>query len=595
MLTTLSRSGRHNWLTLFMLLVFISRAEPRVTPYLARQEVGENSGVFIGVNEFSNASYRPLRFAANDAVAMADAFVNQLGLLDAANATILISGAVTGPFVARLEALKSAGCQVTETGANRFTFFATLRDAVQRTGKRGFLVVGISSHGQEKPDGFYVPLADSLDGVSATMLRLSDVDELLNRIPEAKRLVLVDACRSTIETEPGEVRGDSGKAPSPAAALRQAFQKARGKMVVTSCQPGQVSLEDSQRKLGAFMGSLVDAFAGAGDTGQEEFITLGVAIATANALAQEKAKVIMAFSESANRFKVQQVDVSGPEDIRQLRVGKSVAYAERKSVVEAARQALMMAHKTNPEQLPAETFVAVSKALDGWTGASLETLVARIRNYLGTGDRTMTKDFATKFEALQSEFNASHRHEPSKENESKEETDQPPEPPAIRTDLDLENRILIGPFSSDDGSLDTAKGIRLQVRLAEALQGKLRNVKVVRLESKFKWPKNESEARSVLETHNARLMIRPLLLASEQSSRRWENEETLVCDSEVLFQLTGFTDRKGHAIASEEASAKGRATQLSGLRTGDISVEATNDAIGRFVDDGIRLGQYLSY
>ena len=92
----------------------------------------QSFGVFIGVNRFDDGSIALLRRAADDARAMGDCFVKELGFLPAGHAWLLINGA------------KEAAERPT-----RANMLEAVRRAARAAGPQGCAVVYLASYGLE--------------------------------------------------------------------------------------------------------------------------------------------------------------------------------------------------------------------------------------------------------------------------------------------------------------------------------------------------------------------------------------------------------------------------------------------------------------
>lgn len=232
---------------------------------------GGNAGLFVGVNQFvEDESLRALAFAVNDAIAQAHLFVVELKLIPPANAFLALSGEpTTDAAKAELAALTKSGAQ--RVPATKTRVLLTLQTVANLAGaETDLLVVSFSSHGFEERAQAYVMPADGARGsLRDTALSLKSVEQKLSDSKAGKRLLLVDACREKASKE------SKGGDTVMSAAFREALAGAEGKAVLTSCDTGQLSLENPELGHGVFTHFLLEALRGKAGVDTRGFITLG--------------------------------------------------------------------------------------------------------------------------------------------------------------------------------------------------------------------------------------------------------------------------------------------------------------------------------
>ena len=241
-----------------------------VSRFKPLSDTSGNAGLFVGVNEFTgDPSLSPLRFAANDAIAIAHLFIAEIGLVPADRAIVLISGEPAGPKAsAQLDDLRTRGVHV---GKPRYIdFFRGLRDTISRPEQRDdLLVLSLSSHGFEERGTVYVMPCDGLRAsLFATGIKLSDVEDAVGKSKAGKRLLVLDTCR---ENPLRDGRGGQG---TMTRRFREALSRATGQAILTSCTEGQVSFEDPESKHGVFTHYLLEALRGQAPSDVEGFIRL---------------------------------------------------------------------------------------------------------------------------------------------------------------------------------------------------------------------------------------------------------------------------------------------------------------------------------
>jgi formylglycine-generating enzyme required for sulfatase activity len=202
-------------------------------------EVVNRWAILIGVDDYAELS--KLRFAGNDQRALAEQLIaigfpkDQVFLLDdkAAEKKYL-------PFRENIE---------------------KQLDLVMRLAADGDLViVGFSGHGvQLEGKSYLCPEDTRLDKLAATMIPVESVYQRLARCSASLKLLLVDACRNdvipagrksvTLSRSLGEFVATTEKPPE-------------GTMLLTSCGPGQVSLEDEEFNHSVFVNYLLEGLRG---------------------------------------------------------------------------------------------------------------------------------------------------------------------------------------------------------------------------------------------------------------------------------------------------------------------------------------------
>jgi formylglycine-generating enzyme required for sulfatase activity len=268
--------------------------------------------LFVGVNQFTvDKALRPLQFAVNDAIAQAHLFVLDLKLLPPANTFLALSGEPTTTSAkTQLEALRSAGvkCDIATKPILLQTLYSVSDLAA---GGDDLLIMSLSSHGFEQDGMAYVLLSDGLHtDLQESGLSLTVIEQRLSRSKAGKQLLLVDACR---ENPTASSRG-AGDSPM-SAAFRSALASAKGKVVLASCDTGQLSLENTDLGHGVFTFYLLDALKGNAPVDSRGFITLG---AVKNYVAQSVQDWVVKNRPGVPREQAQHPWFKGPTDAEQI-------------------------------------------------------------------------------------------------------------------------------------------------------------------------------------------------------------------------------------------------------------------------------------
>jgi hypothetical protein len=249
------------------------QAAPSVSPLEQREtDRVHSAGLFVGVGQFETGSgLDPLRYAPDDAVALANLFVTQLELILPGQAFLALGGEPVSERARRqLAQLRQAGVQFSK--AERKDVLKAVKTACEKASdERGLLVMAFSTHGYQQAGLVYLmPTDGESSDLPGTAVPVESVKNSLGTLAKAgKRILIVDACR-----EPRESSA-KGRSVLPSE-FATAFEQARGCAVIFSCSPGQRSWEDREAQQGVFTRFLVESFSGTvpGDPG-DGLIKLG--------------------------------------------------------------------------------------------------------------------------------------------------------------------------------------------------------------------------------------------------------------------------------------------------------------------------------
>lgn len=139
--------------------------------------------------------------------------------------------------------------------------------------KDDLVLVAFSGHGVLRGGNSYLcPTDASLDDATGTLVSVEKVYEQLQKCPAALKVMLVDACRN----DPQLAGQKSLKATRD---VSQPFLAAldrppRGILLLTSCAPGEVSMEDKELRHGVFMHHVLQGLQGAADLDRSGGVSL---------------------------------------------------------------------------------------------------------------------------------------------------------------------------------------------------------------------------------------------------------------------------------------------------------------------------------
>ncbi len=235
-----------------------------------------NAGLFFGVNDFDDPALRDLKFAVNDAIALAHVFVLETRLIPAKRAALVISGAPTKEDSrAQLAALRAAGVQISEQATEREFFSALTRVLAGVSSETSLVVLTLSSHGfQPESVPFIMPSDAQMNRLGGSAIAVPEVEGQLSGCGARNRLLVLDACREK-PVDRGE-KSTVGATPAALnAVLLAKLAVPRGQVVIASCAPDEYSYEDADVQHGAFTHALIEGLRGKADPDDFGLITVG--------------------------------------------------------------------------------------------------------------------------------------------------------------------------------------------------------------------------------------------------------------------------------------------------------------------------------
>jgi len=230
-------SGNRGWALLLGALLLAS-ASPVVAQPTA-DKGGSRWALLIGVDNYSELG--KLRFAGNDQRALAEQLVtsgfpkDQVFLLHDKT-----SDPKYMPFQANID--------------RQLDLFLSL------AGKDDMVIVSFSGHGvQLEGKSYFCPLDAQLTKLAETSLALDAVYERLNKCPAALKLLVVDACRNDL-VPAGRRSAVAARSIGEFGGLKE--KPPEGILCLSSCGPGQISMEDDRFNHGVFMHFLLEGLQG---------------------------------------------------------------------------------------------------------------------------------------------------------------------------------------------------------------------------------------------------------------------------------------------------------------------------------------------
>ncbi len=231
----------------------------------------ESAGLFVGVSDFEDPRFTPVRFAVDDAVDLADLFVSELGLI---TPTKVVLGLAGNPRKSdskrRLQILRDAGASV--TSARQVDVYARLDRQRKAAGAGGLFLAAFATHGFSDQGGDFLVAADSLRRrIVRTGVAVNELFDDVARSRCSRRLVLLDACRERLSAD---TRGGTEPQAAMSPSFAEAIAQASGQAVLTGTAIGGYSYDDLDRGNGVFTGAVLDGLRGQAPVDERGFITV---------------------------------------------------------------------------------------------------------------------------------------------------------------------------------------------------------------------------------------------------------------------------------------------------------------------------------
>lgn len=361
------------------LLAAESRGIQVVGPLPTDQTIG-NAALFVGVGSFeANRGLSDLRYTVDDAVALAYFLIADIKLIPIGHARLAISGQPSRPLRQRqLKELKDSGLAVSD--ATRKTIYDLVDEVTRKLPVKSdsLILISFATHGHENGgDPYVMPSDGDIRRIVEYGVSLKTVQQDLQRCIANKKLLIVDACRETIE---------SSKRGGQTADERfmKELKAAEGTALISSCSSGEVSWEDQSFGHGIFMHYFLEGLSGKAEE-RGGFITLGNA-------SKYAAKKVLEWTRGQGRIK-QEPRFDG-ELAREIPFGISRAETAIEQRLRAAVERLQGAIRFHLDlQPPIERACIVIREQ---TGARLTQCLAEIES-LAIVDRSRVEGFLSAY------------------------------------------------------------------------------------------------------------------------------------------------------------------------------------------------------
>ncbi|NQT13866.1 MAG: caspase family protein, partial [Planctomycetes bacterium] len=215
---------------------------PGARSIVREQAVGQKWALLIGVNDY--AEINDLEYCGRDVETLRD--------------TLVAAG-----FPARNVFSLHDEANEAKYRPSKLNIERQLEGLLSLMAKNDVVVVAFSGHGVHLDGTSYLcPMEASLKAPERTLLSLEYIYEQLLKSKARQKLLLVDACRNDPRPA-GEKSATSG--PGTDAFARALEKPPQGILVLTSCQPGEVSVEDPAFNHGVFMHFFIEGLTGLAD------------------------------------------------------------------------------------------------------------------------------------------------------------------------------------------------------------------------------------------------------------------------------------------------------------------------------------------
>jgi len=235
-------------LAAFLAVILLSFA-PAIASAVETHDVGNLYALIVGVSSYRNATITQLKVSDKDAKDFARFLEGQSGLFKRVNVKLL-----------------------TNEQATKAAVEESLHYWLRKSGKDDTVLLFFSGHGADDPyhpDKFYFVVHDSdprnLQGTAINMSGLEFIRPL-----DSKRVVLIaDTCHAGGYSMQGTKRVE----PVFQRFLSQ-FKESQGRIIITSCQPNELSMEKPGLPNSVFTHYLLEGLAGKADSNGDGVVTL---------------------------------------------------------------------------------------------------------------------------------------------------------------------------------------------------------------------------------------------------------------------------------------------------------------------------------
>jgi hypothetical protein len=171
------------------------------------------------------------------------------------------------------------------------------------------VVVAFSGHGMQIDGVSYLcPLDARVEEAAATMIALDDFEREIGQSPAKHKLLILDAWRRDPLRGAKAARGELPMVP----------RRPRGLRVLTSCEIGQISVDDPKLKRGVFMHYLTEGWQGAADSEAEGNRNGKVSLEELYYFVHEKTKIHVANAYASLQLPSLRGDTAGGWDLAVL-------------------------------------------------------------------------------------------------------------------------------------------------------------------------------------------------------------------------------------------------------------------------------------
>jgi len=198
--------------------------------------------IIIGINDYSDEQIVDLKYAVNDAVEFYRRIVDpKIGNFRADNVFLMVNGAGGELEPTRNNILQAISSIARVRDADTIVFFYSGH--------------GVSGHTGDLKSNYLLPKDALVSIPSRTGIDIdNDVYNIIDAADAKRKLLFIDACRSTLEVN----KGVNDR-------LFEDYQLASGTAVLFSTEFGKASYEDDEEKMGAFAAMLCAGIDGLAD------------------------------------------------------------------------------------------------------------------------------------------------------------------------------------------------------------------------------------------------------------------------------------------------------------------------------------------
>ena len=217
----------------------------------------ESAALFVGVEEFDDRSIPSVPYAVDDAIDLAYtmAFERPTPLVAPNRIVLALAGKPQKSESQRhLQELRERGADDLKPPTHS-KMLTLVEQQAAKVGPNGVLIIAIATHGSVGKRGQRYFLAqDSVVRFPATAVSAEELLQLAAVPTVPRSLILLDTCRTNLETDRGTVQDEVGSATP----FLEGLAQVSGRVILNAAAEGRAAYDDPARQNGVFTAAVID-------------------------------------------------------------------------------------------------------------------------------------------------------------------------------------------------------------------------------------------------------------------------------------------------------------------------------------------------